>query len=98
MCRNCLIWHFSEQFRKFINRYKRIGYSLDIMRQTACLVVNPIIVDGYSSLFNCTTAVRASDSMRTLRATLTSGMGLDDMSLAWPAVVQLLVYIYSGIQ
>ena len=28
------------------NRYKRIGYSLDIMRQTACLVVNPIIVDG----------------------------------------------------
>ena len=32
-----------------------------IMRQTACLVVNPIIVDGYASLFNCTTAVRASD-------------------------------------
>ena len=54
---------FSEQFRELINRYKRIGYSLDIMRQTACLVVNPIIVDGYASLFNCTTAVRASDSM-----------------------------------
>ena len=32
------------------------------MRQTACLDVNPIIVDGYASLFNCTTAVRASDS------------------------------------
>ena len=43
--------NFSEQFRKLINRYKRIGYSLDIMRQTACLVVNPIIVDGYASLF-----------------------------------------------
>ena len=55
--------NFSEQFRKLINRYKIIGYSLDIMRQTACLVVNPIIVDGYASLFNCTTAVRASDSM-----------------------------------
>ena len=55
--------NFSEQFRKLINRYKRIGYSLDIMRQTSCLVVNPIIVDGYASLFNCTTAVRASDSM-----------------------------------
>ena len=54
---------FSEQFRKLINRYKRIGYSLDIMRQTACLVVNPIIADGYASLFNCTTAVRASDSL-----------------------------------
>ena len=55
--------NFSEQFRKLINRYKRIGYSLDIMRQTACLVVNPNIVDGYASLFNCTTAVRVSDSM-----------------------------------
>ena len=55
--------NFSEQFRKLINRYKRIGYSLDIMRQTAYLVVNPIIVDGNASLFNCTTAVRDSDSM-----------------------------------
>ena len=35
---------FSEQFRKLINRYKRIGYSLDIMRQTACLVVNPSLL------------------------------------------------------
>ena len=90
--------NFSEQFRKFINLYKRIGYSLDIMRQTACLVVNPIIVDGYASLFNCTTAVRASDPMTPLHKILTSGLGLDDMSLAWPAVVQLLVFIYSGIQ
>ena len=49
--------------RKLIKRYKRISYSLDIMQQTACLVANPIIVDGYASLFNCTTAVRASDSM-----------------------------------
>ena len=38
--------NFSEQFRKLINRYKGIGYSLDIMRQTVCLVVNPVIVDG----------------------------------------------------
>ena len=57
--------NFSEQFRKLINRYKRIGYSLDIMRQTACLVANPIILDGYASLFNCTAAVWASDSMMT---------------------------------
>ena len=56
--------NFSEQFRKLINRYKKkIGYSLDIVRQTACLVVNPIIVDGYASLFICTTAARASDAM-----------------------------------
>ena len=86
--------NFSEQFRKLINRYKRIGYSQDIFRQTACLVINPIIVNGYASLFNCTTAVRASDSMTA--STLTSGLGFDDMSSAWPAVIQLLVFIYSG--
>ena len=56
-------FNFSEQFRKLINLYKRICYSLDLKRETACLVVNPIIVDGYASLFSCTTAVRASDSM-----------------------------------
>ena len=28
--------NFSEQFRKVINRYKRIDYSLDIMRQASC--------------------------------------------------------------
>ena len=55
--------NFSEQFRKLINRYKRIGYNPYIMRQTACLVINPIMVDDYASLFNCTAVVRASDSM-----------------------------------
>ena len=54
---------FSEQLRKLINRYKITGYSLDIMRQIVSLVINPIIVDGYASLFNCATAVRASDAM-----------------------------------
>ena len=27
---------------KLINRYKRIGYNLNIMRQNVCLVINPI--------------------------------------------------------
>ena len=55
--------NFAEQFRKLINRYKRIGYNPYIMRQTACLVDNPITVDSYALLFNCMTVVRASDSM-----------------------------------
>ena len=55
--------NFSEQCRKLINRYKRIGYNPYIMRQTACLVMNPIMVDDFDSLFNCTAVVRASDSM-----------------------------------
>ena len=67
--------HFSEQFRKLINRYKRIFCSLNIMRQTACLVVNSIIVDGYASLFNCTTAIRASDSKTASSLTFNTWVG-----------------------
>ena len=56
---------FSDQFRKIIMRYKRISYNLNVMRQSACLVIKPITVDGYATLFNCTPVDRASDSMMT---------------------------------
>ena len=49
--------------KRIENRFKRAGYSLDIMRQTACLVFNPIMVEGYAALFSCTAVVQASDSM-----------------------------------
>ena len=51
------------QFRKIITRYRRIGYNLNVMRQSACLVFNPIMVDNYAAIFNCTPVGRASDSM-----------------------------------
>ena len=54
---------FSFQFRKIITRYRRIGYNLNVMRQSACLVLNPIMVDSYAVFFNCTPVGRASDSM-----------------------------------
>ena len=44
-------------------RYKRIGYNLNVIRQSACLVIIPIMVDGYAALFNRTLVDRASDSM-----------------------------------
>ena len=44
---------FSDQFRK-IKLHKRIGYDLNIMQQSACLVINPITVDNCASLFNYT--------------------------------------------
>ena len=62
---------FSEQFRRLINRYKRIVCSLHIMCQTAGLVFNPITVDGYSLLFNCTTQARP------LNEASTNWLGLD---------------------
>ena len=54
---------FSDRFRKIIMRYKRIGNNLNVMRQSACLVINPITVDGFAALFNCTPVDRASDTM-----------------------------------
>ena len=39
------------------------------MRQSACLVINPITVDGCAVLFNCTPVDRASDSMMALTST-----------------------------
>ena len=43
--------------------HKRIGYNINIMRQSECLVFNPITVNNFASLFNCTPVGRASDSM-----------------------------------
>ena len=60
------IHNFSDKFKKIVKRYIRIGYNLDIMRQSACLVLNPITVYSYGFLFNCMTVGQASDSMTAL--------------------------------
>ena len=39
-----MIFLFSLKKNHYI-RYKRIGYNLNVMRQSACLVFNPIMVD-----------------------------------------------------
>ena len=58
--------NFSDQFKKIVNSYIRAGYNLGIMRQSACLVLNPITVYSYGFRFNCTTVGQASDSMTAL--------------------------------
>ena len=52
---------FPYHFKKIIVRYKKIGYSIDNLRQTARLVVNPIKVNSFAYLFNCTMVGRASN-------------------------------------
>ena len=52
---------FPYHFKKIIVRYKKVGYNINVMRQTACLVVNPIKVNSFTYLFNCTTVGRTSD-------------------------------------
>ena len=55
--------NFSNLFKRIVNRFKRAWYSLNMMRQTACLVFNPIMVEGYAAFFSCTAVVQATDSM-----------------------------------
>ena len=52
-----------NQFKKTIMRYKRIDYNVDVMRQSVCLVVNPVTLNNFAVLFNCTPVDRVSDSM-----------------------------------
>ena len=55
--KNDFIYHF----KKIIVRYKNIGYNIYILRQTACLVVNPIKINSLANFFNCTMVGLASD-------------------------------------
>ena len=58
--------NFSDQFKKIIKRYIKVGYNLDVMRQSACLILNQITVYSYGFLFNCSTVGQDSDSMTAL--------------------------------
>ena len=53
--------------KKIIKRYIKVEYSVDVIQQSACLVLNPITVTSYGFLFNCTTVGQASDSMMALK-------------------------------
>ena len=52
---------FSYHFKKINVRYKKIGYNIDVLRRTACLVVYPTKFKSFAYLFNCTTVGRVSD-------------------------------------
>ena len=43
---------FLFQFRNIITRYGRIGYNLNVMQESVCLVFNPII-GSTGDLFIC---------------------------------------------
>ena len=55
--------NFSAQVIKTISHYIKFGYNINVLQQTACLVVNPITVGNFAFLFNCTPVGRTSDSM-----------------------------------
>ena len=90
---------FSFQFRKIITRYRRIGYNLNVMRQSACLAFNPITVDSYAAFFNCTPMGRASDSMMApTKLFILPGWGRSFLSVAWSTGVQLMFFFCSEVR
>ena len=53
----------SAQFIKLVSHYKKIGYNINVLQRTACLVIDPITVGNFAFLFNCTLVGLTSDSM-----------------------------------
>ena len=60
----CALWSPAwKGFIKIISHYKKIGYKINVLQRTACLVVNPVTVGNFAFLFYCTLVGRTLDSM-----------------------------------
>ena len=86
-----LVYKFRKYFgrrlfwsvKNFI-RYKRTGYNIYAMRQSACLVVNPVTVNNFPLVQPVTTWRPRPKHVQY------NWLGLDALSLVWPIGVQLL--------
>ena len=67
--------YLTDQFIKLIKGYKKVGYNLDVMCQSACLVFNPITVYSYDFLFNQTAVGQTSHSMTALTQSFNRWVG-----------------------
>ena len=71
-------------------------FTRNVMRQSACLVFNPIMVVNYADFFNCTPLGRASDYVGPdLKLFILVGWGRSFLSIAWPIRVQLVFFFGS---
>ena len=88
-----MIFLFNSE--KIMTRYRR--YNLNVMRQSACLVFNPITVDNYAAFFNCTPVGRALDSYDgpDIKLFILVGWGRSYLSVAWPTGVQLVFFSFA---
>ena len=55
--------NFSVRVIEIMSHYKKIGYNINVLQQTACLVANQITVGSFAFLFNCKAVAGTSDSM-----------------------------------
>ena len=79
----------------YIKCYKRVGYNMDIMWQSACLDVNPIMVDSYVFFFDCTRLGQASFLITAMIYRFYLLFGAWCLLLARPIVAQLKVFFSS---
>ena len=92
-----MIFLFSSE--KNITRYRRIGYNLNVMRQSACLVFNPIMVD-IAAFFNCTPVGRAGVRLYDgpdIKLFILVCWGRSFLFVAWPTGVQLGFFFCCGV-
>ena len=54
---------FAAQFTKIISHYETIGYNINVLLLTACLVVKQTTVGNFAFPFSCTPVVLTLDSM-----------------------------------
>ena len=85
--------NFSDQFRKIIIHHKRIGYELNVIRQSVCLVINPITFDNFDALFNCTPVDRSRP-----KAIHFSWLRTELSSIAWSTGARLVIFFASDFQ
>ena len=79
-------------------RYKRKGYNINAIKQSAYIVFDTIIVDDFAFIFNCTPLGWGSDLMMGLRHKAIHVLVGDGalLSVSWPTEVELLVFFCSS--
>ena len=95
-----MIFIFNSE--KIITHYRRIGYNLNVMQQSACFVFNQIMVDNYSVVFKCTPVGWPSNPMMALTKSdkklyILVGWDRSFLSVALPTGVQLVFFFCFGV-
>ena len=84
---------FSFYFRKITTRYRRIGYILNVMRQSVCLVLTQSWFILPSLIARGGSGVRLYDGPD-IKLFILVGWGRSFLSVAWPTGVQLVCFFF----
>ena len=77
--------------------HESIGYNVDVMRRSACLVDALRTVNNFAVLFHCIPVGRGSDSIITPHKDNYLLVGAGHLSVSWPTVSLLLFKCFSSV-